>query len=490
MIHDRHMEWIEARGLSPELATTLGLTSTSDGGHGYWLSVPYRRAGETVNHKHRRCREKQHRMDTGAPLSWWNVDCLTDPRVQSPSFPVVITEGEWDAMAAMQAGRPHVLSVPNGAPSEPTADGPIDAANDAERFAFLHRDTAATDQVAKFIIATDNDNPGRVLAFELVRRLGAERCMFVSYPEGCKDLNDVLLAHGEGGVASVLSDARDYPVKGLGRIDDYPEAPPVEPIRVRIPELHHMLPVIPGTFAVVTGYAGQGKTSVIMAIVADVIAQGHNVALASFETTVKPILQTKLRAHLMGCSDNDTARQDTRAADAMLAKQLSIIAQQPNSDDADMTLDDVLELGRIAVIRDGVKLLIIDPWNEIEHKRRGDESETDYTGRAIRAMKRFARQYQVALWLVAHPRKPVMDRGSVKAPTLYDIAGSANFANKADFGAVIHRPDRDSNLVDIHVTKVRMGLPGRMGNARLEWNWQRSRYDAPVTFDDATGEIK
>ena len=54
-----------------------------------------------------------------------------------------------------------------------------------------------------------------------------------------------------------------------------------------------MLPIVPGTFCVVTGYAGQGKTSVIMAIVADVLRQGHNVALASFETAIKPILQNK-----------------------------------------------------------------------------------------------------------------------------------------------------------------------------------------------------
>lgn len=482
MLHDKHMAWIEARGIDPELAVRLGLSTNKDGA-GYWLTVPYFQNGEEVNHKFRQTSEKRHRMDAGAPLIWWNLDCLQDERVQSPSWPVVITEGEWDAMAAMTAGRPYVLSVPNGAPSEPTPDGPIDAENDAERFRFLHRAQAETDKVAKFIIATDSDGPGRVLAFELVRRLGAERCMFVTYPDGCKDLNDVLLAHGRSGVAAVLNDARDYPVKGLGRISDFPDPPQIEPIRVRLPELYHMLPVIPGTFSVITGYAGQGKTSVIMGIVSDILKQGHNVALASFETAVKPILQTKLRAFLMGCSDRDTETRDTRQVDAMLQEQLSIIAQQPGSDDDDMTLDECLELARIAVIRDGIKLLIIDPWNEIEHKARRDESETDYTGRAIRMMKRFARNYQVALWLVAHPRKPVMDGGSARAPTLYDISGSANFANKADFGVIVHRPKKDTNLVDIHVTKVRMGLPGKMGTVRLDWDWQRSRYELPLDLN-------
>lgn len=480
-IHPRHKEWISARGIDPNLAEQLGIVTTNDGS-GYWLSVPYSQAGVVINHKHRLTSEKRHRMDAGAPLLWWNIDCLIDERCQDPAYPVVITEGEWDALAAMQAGRMFVLSVPNGAPSKASDDGAIDPVNDAERFRFLHTSAPITDKVARFIIATDNDEPGLILAWELVRRLGAERCMFVTYPDGCKDLNDVLLAHGEGGLATVLSAARPYPIKGLARVSEFPDPAPYEPIGTQIPEIHDALPVVPGTFCVVTGYAGQGKTSFIMAVVANMMKQGLNVALGSFETAVRPILQNKLRAHLRNCSDKDTLAGNNRIVDEIIENQFVVIAQQPNNDDADMTLDEVLELARIAVIRDGVKMVILDPWNEVEHKKRPDESETDYTGRAIRMMKRFARQYQVALWLVAHPRKPVMDRGSVKAPTLYDISGSANFANKADYGVVIHRPNRDSNLVDVHVTKVRMGLPGHMGSYRLDWEWQTSRYLRPASI--------
>jgi twinkle protein len=480
-IHPKHKEWISGRGIDPALAEALGICTTQDGG-GYWLSVPYAEAGRVINHKHRLTSEKRHRMDSGAPLLWWNLDCLTDDRLSDPAFPVVITEGEWDALAAMQAGRPHVLSVPNGAPAKASDDAPVDPLNDAERFAFLHRSAALTDKVARFIIATDGDGPGRILAWELVRRLGAERCLFVSYPEGCKDLNDVLLTGGEGAVAALLSDAKPYPIKGLARVADFPEPPPLEPIRVRIPEMYDLLPVVPGTFAVVTGFAGQGKTSFIMAVVGDLLKQGVNVAIGSFETAIRPILETKLRSALRNCSDNDTLKGGNEIADKIINAQISIIAQHPTDDDADMSLEEVLELARIAVIRDGVKMVILDPWNEVEHKRRGDESETDYTGRAIRMMKRFARQYQVALWLVAHPRKPVMDRGSVKAPTLYDIAGSANFANKADYGVVIHRPQKGTNEVDVHVTKVRMGLPGRMDSVRLAWDWKTSRYERCVTL--------
>lgn len=473
-LHPKHVEWIEARGLDPELAAKMGLSTKRDE-QGFWLAVPYLEQGRPINHKYRQTSAKRHMMDGGAPLLWWNVDCLNDPAVSSPSHPVVITEGEWDALAAMQAGRPHVLSVPNGAPSEAT-DATLDPEQDAARFGFFWRSRELTDRVARFIIATDADRPGRILAHELVRRLGAERCLFVTYPDGCKDLNDVLLQHGAAAVAGVLSSAKAYPVRGLYGIDDFPEPPEVQKLSHGIPALCDMLPVVPGTFTVGTGYAGQGKTSLIVKMLANLMRQRVTVALGSFETAVKPILVRKLRAAI--CETGEYNCPDDLAADAdeLIRQHLRIIAQQASDDDADMTLDDMLELARIAVLRDGAKLVLIDPWNELDHKRQSDESETDYTSRAIRTMKRFARTYDVALWVIAHPAKPQMVGAKLPVPGLYSISGSAHWANKPDFGFVVHRPKRDTDLVDVHVTKVRMGLPGKMGKVTLEYDWRASRY--------------
>src|SRR6185312_9170527 len=118
-MHDKHRAWIEGRGIDAALAEKFGLETVVRGGKA-WLAVPYREAGETVNHKYRLTSEKDHRMDDGAPLSLWNVDCLQSPEVRSGQVPVVITEGEWDALAAIQAGAPAVVSVPNGAPQAQT----------------------------------------------------------------------------------------------------------------------------------------------------------------------------------------------------------------------------------------------------------------------------------------------------------------------------------------------------------------------------------
>ena len=55
--------------------------------------------------------------------------------------------------------------------------------------------------------ATDGDEPGWRLAQELARRLGRARCAFVTYPQGCKDLNEALEKYGVRGVAACFSRA-------------------------------------------------------------------------------------------------------------------------------------------------------------------------------------------------------------------------------------------------------------------------------------------
>lgn len=478
-MHPKHSEWLETRGLSPELAAKFGVETSSENGK-VWLKVPYLDRGRELNAKLRATKEKAHQMRPGAPLLWCNLDCLFDDRVTLPEHPVIITEGEWDMLTAIQCGFPFALSVPNGAPAEPVNDEPSEA-NDAKRFSFFWRDKALTDRVARFIIATDGDGPGAILAHELVKRLGAHRCRFVTYPEGCKDLNEVLLDHGAHVVTAILNEARPYPVRGLYALSDFPEPPEPRPFHIRLPGLYDAWPITPGTFSVVTGYAGQGKTSLILAAMADLMKQAVSVAIGSFETMPKPILQATLRGHLAGVHHKSASPAQLATADEILENRLRIIAQHPDSDEDDMTLEQVLDLAATAVLRDNVRVILLDPWNEMEHKRRPDESETEYTGRAIRAMKRFARLYEVALILVAHPRKPDMTGGSAKPPTLYDISGSANFANKADYGVIIYRSSKERPLVKLDVVKVRMGLPGLPGSStELEWDWQRSRYDRPM----------
>lgn len=466
-LHPKHIEWIEARGLDPLLAEKLGLeTVTRDGAR--WLAIPYVHDGEIVNHKYRRTTEKDHRMDAGAPLLLWNADCLKDPRLRNGQTPLVITEGEWDALAAIQAGWPCVVSVPNGAPSSETAD-----LDNAKRYEWIDRHAEELRHVQHFILATDDDQAGRYLRADLIALLGAERCRFVEYPFPAKDLNEVITEHSLQHVGRSLATAKPVPVQGLFRVSDFPERGEVRAYSTGVDPIRESLFIVPGTLTVVTGYANQGKSTLMNAILGHTIKNHFPVCIASFETDVRPILEDGLRMAILNCGKHELTTMDLRAVDQLIAERVSVISQAVD-EDLEMDLDKFLELCRTAVMRDGCKMIVLDPWNEIEHKRRRDESETEYISRALRAIKRFAKQYDVAFWIVAHPAKP--QQGHKGPPGLYEISGSANWANKADYGLTYHRPRFDENKAHIVISKVRMGLPGQRGKVCVTYDFRTSEF--------------
>jgi twinkle protein len=464
-LHPKHREWIELRGIDPTLAERLGISTKREGG-AMWIACPYVERGLTINHKYRLASEKRHRMDEGSPLTLWNHDALMTNEDQ----PLVITEGEWDCLTAIQSGFARSVSVPNGAPAD-QSDNPTEA----KRYEFLWRSKDLLDKVKSIVIATDGDGPGKSLAADLARWLGPERCKFISYPSDTKDLNEVLKVYGSGEVARLLNTAKAYPVKGLYRLEDFPEPPPVRAVPIGVHGLEDYFSLVPGTLSIISGWAGHGKTSLLMRMLANLIDRGVNIALGSFETMPRPILERRLRACLYRCGEIGPKANSPGPADQLLATRLSVIAHTARDEDTELDLDYIIELAKVAVLRDGVKLLCLDPWNEIEHKRGKEETETEYTGRAIRSLKRFAINYDCAVWLVAHPRKPHGD-GNPKPPSLYDLAGSAHFANKADYGLIIHRDDLSGTEIDARVVKVRMGLPGKPGRVTLNWDQSLSEY--------------
>lgn len=476
MLIDPHREWLNARGITDETISRFSLHTHSDGSS-QWLRVPYVEEGKTVNHKWRKTKAKHHRMDKDAPLLLWNHAALVEAARTGGTL--VITEGEWDGLVAIQSGYELTTSVPNGAPQAETEE-----VFDAQRYDWFNRHRKHLDKVKKFVLATDADDAGRILAADLARLLGPERCEFIEYPPGSKDLNDVLLSYGEESVLELLRASKPYPIHGLYTLEDFPEPPPFHAVGIGIEGLEDLWPLVGGTLSVVTGFPGHGKSTAVLAAAAALLKQGVPLAIGSFETMVKPVLQRRLRACYYGCDElHDPRTRTSGPADVVFAEKLRVISNLHVNDETELSIEGIIDLAIMAVLRDGIRLLIIDPWNEIEHKRGPDESETEYIGRAIRLLKRFAKDYQCAVWVVAHPRKPMSD-GQPRRPSLLDLAGSAHFANKADYGVIFHRPDMSTDIVDAVVSKKRMGLPGAMGKVTLAWNevtssYVRAEYGAP-----------
>lgn len=152
----------------------------------------------------------------------------------------------------------------------------------------------------------------------------------------------------------------------------------------------------------------------------------------------------------------------------------------PKSDE--MRIDNLIGKATICVLKHGVKGIVLDPWNEIDHTRPLNLSETEYISKCLSKLRYFARAYQVHIWLIAHPTKMLKRQdGSYPVPTPYDISGSAHFRNKADCCLTVWRdlePDTTRQLeTDIYIQKVRFHEVGRIGKVTLKYNPMLQSYE-------------
>lgn len=433
---------------------------------------PFIDKGNVVGEKYRAPGKKFWQRKNGYK-TFWNADVMDDPALEH--LPLIITEGEIDALTAVDCGFPLTVSVPDGAPpvgegEDPEAVEPTGPEEERTgKFDYVWHNRDRIKRIKRFILAVDNDGPGKRLAAELKRRLSASRCMFVVYPEGCKDLNDVLVKHGRDAVTRCLNEARPYPVKGLYRLSDYPDTGEPKTYSTGWAELDSFMKLWLGELLVITGIPGHGKSTWTMNLCVNLArCHGWKTAVASFEIPTVPALRWKLRLAIAQTRQWD--RAIIESADDFIQEHFVFIDDDPTGNgDEDLTLEWLLERAADAVLRDGIKVLVIDPWNEVEHARPKGESETQYVNRSLRAIRRFALRYDVLAIVVAHPTKEVGKDGHGRTPTLYDIEGSAAWYNKPDHGVVIDVPDPEHNETVVWVKKARFSWSGKKGDVTLEY---------------------
>lgn len=485
------MKAIEGRGISAETAVRYGIHTGSqrDGEFvpsmdGNVVAFPFFENGNVVNEKYR-APGKKFWQRTGGKKTFWNADALDDPALEDGRLPLVITEGEIDALTAIECGFPLTVSVPDGAPP-PATEKRQKIDDSTGKFEFVHNNRDKIARIKRFVLAVDNDAPGKQLAEELVRRFGAVRCLFVTYPERkkkpglCKDLNEVLDEYGVERVVSVINGAQPYPVHGLYRLSDYPQDDnEVRTFSTGWQKLDkHFKPFI-GELVVVTGIPSHGKSQWCLNLLSNLaVEHGWRSAIFSPEMPTVPHLRNKL----YGILGNNSHLLEDRFV--FIDAEPAAVFDESNKEIG--TLPWVVDLAGQAVMRDGIRVLLIDPWNEVEQARKFDEAITDYVGRSLRALKRFARLYGVVVIVVCHPTKDIIGQGGKqRAPSLYDCEGSAHWFNKCDHGIIIERAslkDEKGREIDhvgksaIHVAKSRFSEAGVRGTVNMEFNRQSGRY--------------
>lgn len=495
--------FLKARGLNLEICEQLGLTSGPGRGGIDWVIVPYERNGRRVNRKFRRIDQKAFMQDKGGEQIFWRHDCIADAGLADQ--PLIITEGEFDAIAAIQAGFWRTVSIPGGAPSEPTQGD----ARGSGKYAFLEAARPALDKIKRVVICADADGPGAALLQDLTALLGPSRCAFVIYPDGCKDLNDVLAQHGEQAVKALIDEAKWVRVVGVHKLLSMPPLPPIETWR---PDIHapidDLIPICPGQVSVWTGIPGHGKSSLVNAIAWSIAKRdGLCIAHGSFESQPqREYLNSAIAYFTKAKSSLATEDQVYRMRKWLNDRVTFLVADGyagPGEEeffDADLAW--FFDAAKTAVIRDGCRLVILDPWSQIEHAKQGNEPETTYIQRSIRRARSFARSFDAHVAIVAHPTKMRrLDDGSYAMPEGYEISGSAHWFNGVDMGVTCHRappliedldsgdwvPDPHSTRVLIRVWKKKNhSVMGKPGDAYASFSSDTGRYTSAEHWEERT----
>lgn len=468
-------KWFNNRGISKNTLLRFGICSSKE-----WMPqtdkeencilFKYYRNSQLINIKYRDG-AKNFKLVSGAELIFYNVDGI------EKTSECVITEGEIDALSAYEAGIFNAVSVPNG------------AAKGNQRLEYLDNCIEYFLNKEKVYIATDNDKPGIALRDELARRIGFEKCWYVLYPEGCKDLNDVLVKLGTDAVKSCIETAQQPPITGIHSASDLFE--PVKTIftdgfpeleGTGYPYLDELVKFAMKRYTTITGVPGSGKSDLLDQILVRLVNRaGWKVGYFSPERDPE-IHILKLCAVYAG--EPFLNYPDRRKmSNNKFQRAMDWVNENfwfYNVEESDCTIDGILEIGRQLVQRKGINCLVIDPYNYVERKRPNGVSEVEYISEVLGKIKMFAKKYVSHPFLIAHPTKTEKDTdGEYKVPNLYSISGAAHFYNKTDNGIVVHR-SRKTGLVDVHIQKVKHIWEGKCGMATFMYDTLTSRYKSEM----------
>lgn len=462
---EKVLSWFAERGICKATLAEFHVSSgeawmhgPNGGGKVNAIQFPFYFGGQVVNVKYR-TGDKRFRQEKNARKCFFNHD----KAFESTSDFLVITEGEMDCLALWECGYRGVVSVPDGAPPE-------DAQNYTTKFDFLHGAEPLLEKFRFVILAVDGDAPGKKLEEELLRRIGADKCKRVLWPDGCKDANDVFIQHGRDALRRCIDEAKFFPVSGVLSVSDLwtdvfdlHDKPKQPGVSIGWDNAYSLFNVEPGQITIVTGIPSHGKSTFIDALRVNLF-RFHGWPSAAFSAENWPAESHLSILAEMYSGENFKSMTPDSLYGVMTKISHAFYFIQPDKDDVMMTVDAILTSTRSLVLRNGIKILVMDPWNEIEHATPPGQREDQYISIQLAKIRRFARVFGIHIFLIAHPRQLEKNKdGEYPPPTAYDIAGGAMWRNKADNILCVYRPDMKTGETHVYIQKVRFRRNGRAG---------------------------
>lgn len=427
------------------------------------------------------------------PCAPYGIDSINPIRPDAgPIRQLIITEGEKDRLTLMSCGFPYVLSIANGAQT-----------NIAESHEAFEEWIA---QVEEIVICGDTDRPGRTMVKALLNAYTA-RAKVVHLSGNRKDISDVYADFGANEVRRIIQEAEDVAAQDI--YDLHQHEPDILEVMMGIYDKGYDVgmgmktdrifhPTSDGGLIILTGIPNSGKTDFLNCMMAHLMFQRQKrIAFFSFEKPIKAKHVREIARVALGVEDTASMDHTMKESEAREVNSQIINYMTEHMVDFDTKTrlpdsDYIIAMAERDMRKHGLDFLVIDPYVFIDMTEGGSRAtETEKVRLMLTKLQAWSRTRHVWTIVVAHPRIQYKD-GHESFPPLdiYSIAGSAQWANLADFLFTVRRmnkPEEGKVYSIVEMLKVRdqeFCQPGKVLYVRQPCG----RYDERESEEDCIAE--
>lgn len=454
----------------------------------------------TLINVHYRDKDKNFTREKAADTVPYNWDSIKGRKV------VYLVEGEIDVGAILSIediekgwiNKIGCASVPNGSTVtaaekeeyEKTGNITVEKQLKLEWLNKLYNDL---DGVENVVICTDDDATGIKLRKELARRIGIERCSYVSFAhrelsngKRCKDADDVLIHFGVEALYEDLKNAKNFPSPNVvsdeeasEEIDDFYEngLPMGQSVGYNVLDKHFTLQK--GHPICFYGWPGHGKTTVVLNIMVNMTTlYGWNWGLYCPENYPPKLLYATLIEIYTGKSFQRSERNTPLTKDEYIKAKKFIINHFKIVDNlAGFSVKALITEMEILRRRYDIDGFLIDPWNSLNDATH----DIERMNQQLNSLIRWGLFNKVCVIFSVHPSTPDKKVDSSVKPNVFQLEGGLIWNKKMYSMVCIHQPlkhDITDCTLHFDVTKNKwhktMGIPTSVTGNPIEMKVNRS----------------
>lgn len=451
---DEAVKYCQSRGISEAICRKYELTVQKE--HPNILVFPFRDEKGVVSMiKYRDTDYTEEKKKNGANKEWsekngktilfgmnhcdYNVDTL------------VLCEGQLDSLSVATAGVPNALSVPTGCMGKTWIPH-------------------CWDFVKKFktIVVFGDCEHGEITLVDMVKgRFSDMTIKVVRFEDygGCKDANEILQTYGEEAVRKAVENAQLLPIASAVEIADVPDVNllSMPAVKTGIDDIDKVLTrgLYLGQVILLTGSRGDGKSTFMNQLICNLVDRNIKTFLYSGEMP-NHVIKNYCKTMWAGKHEDEISDSLSKTIFEYYRGRLFLYDSSAIENDES---EDILKIAEQTIVQYGCELICLDNLMTMVEADSNDSLyrvQSKFVGR----LKKLARQYNVIVILVAHPRKT--SRSDARSDfSNDDVSGSADVTNKVDVVMSYQRchkrkgeDEPDESMRELWISKNR--LTGRL----------------------------